>query len=356
MRCLLLCLCLLLPSLATAGDEMEFTSYSFVVLRAGPAWSDADTPENVALQAAHIAHLTALFEQGHVLVCGPFSDQEDASIRGICLYSVPLDEARRLAEEDPRVQAGHLTVEVMTWWMQADALAFPASEAVLGGGEAEEHGGHHGGGEHGGHHDGGDGPTVTHRFDDAERWAAVFDDPGRDEWQKPVDLVAALDIGKGDTVADIGAGTGYFNPHLAKAVGGKGRVIAVDIEPNLVVHMALRALEERTFVVEPRLGAPDDPGLAEGEADVVLLVDTYHHIGGRIDYFTRLKAAMKSGGRLVVVDFREGDLPVGPPPKHRIPVEQVTRELAEAGWIEVEAIELLPYQFVRVYRVARSGG
>lgn len=202
-----------------------------------------------------------------------------------------------------------------------------------------------------GHRHGGSGDdaTVSHRFDDAEHWSKIFDDPARDAWQKPEVLIDWLRLPRGGVVADIGAGTGYFNARLARAVGAKGRVIAVDIEPSLVCHMAQRALKERTLQVEPRLGEPHDPHLAPAEADVVLLVDTYHHIQDRIAYFGALRAALRPGGRLVVVDFKPGELPVGPGPDHKIPPEQVDRELASAGWTRLEAPDLLPYQFVHVY-------
>jgi len=206
------------------------------------------------------------------------------------------------------------------------------------------HADHHATNPHGDH------ATVHHRFDDAEKWAKVFDDPERDAWQKPAELVAALQIAPASAVADIGAGTGYFNPHLARAVGPEGAVIAVDIEQSLVDHMTRRATTEQTPQVTARLGAPDDPKLAPGEVDLVLLVDTYHHIGERIDYFTRLAETLKPGGRLVVVDFiKDKDVPVGPKPSHRIAAAKVTAELAEAGWVASTPIDVLPYQYVLVF-------
>lgn len=190
--------------------------------------------------------------------------------------------------------------------------------------------------------------TVSHRFDDAAHWSAVFDDPARDAWQKPTELVAAMGVVPGSVVADIGAGTGYFNRHLAAATGASGKVIAVDIEPTLVAHMAARATSEGTANVEARLGRAEDPGLAAGEVDLVLLVDTYHHIDGREAYFRRLRDALKPGGRLVVVDFKAGELPIGPPPEHRIPPETVAAELQTAGWTVTGTPEVLPYQFVLI--------
>ncbi|MFT4627095.1 MAG: putative methyltransferase [Myxococcota bacterium] len=201
---------------------------------------------------------------------------------------------------------------------------------------------------HGRPHHGGDHATVDHSFADAEKWSEVFDDPERDAWQMPVVLVGALSIAPGSTVADIGAGTGYFNPHLSAAVGPDGHVIAVDIEASLVEWMTKRAARDGTANVSPRLGTADNPGLKPAEVDLVLLVDTYHHIGERVAYFTRLLQTVRPGGRLVVVDFKPGDLPVGPPEAHRIPDAKVVEELVAAGWADSGGLDLLPYQFVRV--------
>jgi cyclopropane fatty-acyl-phospholipid synthase-like methyltransferase len=193
--------------------------------------------------------------------------------------------------------------------------------------------------------------TVSHRFDDIERWVAVWDDPQRDAWQKPEAVVEALGLQPGMVVADIGAGTGYFNPHLAAAVGPEGKVIAVDIEPALVAHMTARASEEGTPQVEPRLAEPDNPKLAPAEVDRVLLVDTYHHIDGRVDYFGALRAALRPSGRLVIVDFKKGDIPVGPPERHRLDTEAVEKELMAAGWRFLGSPDVLPYQYVLVWEV-----
>jgi SAM-dependent methyltransferase len=191
---------------------------------------------------------------------------------------------------------------------------------------------------------------MHHRFEDADQWSKVFDDPARDAWQEPAELVASLQLQPGQSVADIGAGTGYFERHLAAAVGPTGRVIAIDIEPDMVAHLSERARREETPQVEARLGAPDDPKLAPGEVDLVLLVDTYHHVDDRVAYFGRLKAALRPGGRLVVVDFRpDGDPAIGPPLAHRLTPDQVRDELGRAGWTPLAAPDLLPQQYVLVF-------
>jgi len=107
---------------------------------------------------------------------------------------------------------------------------------------------------HHGQHD----ATARHSFADVEHWTKVFDDPKRDEWQKPAQLVEALEIAPGMCVADLGAGTGYFSRYLSQAVGEHGTVLAVDPEPNLVVHLRARAETERTANVIPILASLDN--------------------------------------------------------------------------------------------------
>lgn len=188
---------------------------------------------------------------------------------------------------------------------------------------------------------------AKHRFDDAEKWSKVFDDPARDAWQKPGELMKALDIAPGSTVADLGAGTGYLVQHLAGAVGPQGRVLALEVEPNLVKHMEERFADRPQ--VQVRQIAFEDAGLEPASVDKLVLVDVYHHIQDREAYFGKLRPALRPDGELVVVDFVMGDIPVGPPPGHRIPAEQVVRELAQAGFAEAATHDVLPYQFVKVF-------
>lgn len=192
-----------------------------------------------------------------------------------------------------------------------------------------------------------DGATTDHRFEDPEKWSKVFDDPERDAWQKPAELVKAAGITDGMVVADIGAGTGYLGAHLATAVGPKGRVILADVEPTLVEHMNLRFADQPQ--VKGRLIPMDKPGLDTDEVDAVIFLDVVHHISGRVAWFEQLKDAVKPGGRVIIVDFKPGDIPVGPPPEHRLAAEQIEKELGEAGWKLVDSPEVLEYQFVQIY-------
>jgi uncharacterized protein len=101
---------------------MELDSYSFVLLKRGPRALEFSEAELEKLQAAHLAHLAAMTEQGHLVVAGPFSDQPDETLRGFCLYRTDLDETRRLAESDPSVQAGRMAVDVRAWWTAPGTL------------------------------------------------------------------------------------------------------------------------------------------------------------------------------------------------------------------------------------------
>jgi len=115
------------PALAT--DAPTFEQHTLVLLRAGAKHSSTPSEAATAMQAAHMAHLTRLTEEGKILVCGPFSDPPDKTLRGACVYATSTDEAKRLAAEDPAVQADQLSVEVMTWWTLEGHLAFPAAQA-----------------------------------------------------------------------------------------------------------------------------------------------------------------------------------------------------------------------------------
>jgi len=143
-----------------------------------------------------------------------------------------------------------------------------------------------GGPEHGFHHS----------FGNAERWAKEFDDPARDAWQKPEEILDALHLTQTDRVADIGAGTGYFSARIAKRVPD-GKVFAVDIEPDMLNYLSERKHREQLHVLQPVRANTDSPNLPE-PVDVVLLVDTYHHIDDRVPYFSRLKSSLRPGGRL----------------------------------------------------------
>ncbi len=193
--------------------------------------------------------------------------------------------------------------------------------------------------------------TARHSFEDVEHWVSVFDDPARDAWQKPAQVVAALHLRPGMRVADLGAGTGYFSRYLATAVGDNGTVFAVDPEPALVTHLRERAEYEHTPNVIPILASADNPRLPVGAVDVVLIVDTVHHIDDRINYLRRLRRGLTAGGRVVVIDFKKDmEIPVGPPPEHRLARAQVVEEFRHAGYRLAGEPDILPYQYVLIFQ------
>ena len=198
------------------------------------------------------------------------------------------------------------------------------------------------------HHamDGGDG-AFHHRFEGAEAWAKEFDAAERDAWQKPQEVLEALKIGKSAIVADIGAGTGYFATRIAR-LAPQGRVYAVDVEPDMTRYLGERATREGVSNLIPVLAQGDNAALPE-PVDLALVVDTFHHIGHRLAYFTRLKTSLKDDGRLAIIDFK-ADSPNGPPPQYRIPPEQAVNELAAAGFTLVEQPSFLPRQYMLIFR------
>ncbi len=193
--------------------------------------------------------------------------------------------------------------------------------------------------------------THQHAFRDAERWAPVFEDPKRDVWQKPDEVIRALELAPDATVADIGAGTGYFAVRLADSLP-TGRVHAVDVEPDMVRYLAERARREKRENLMVRAGAPHDPQLPE-KVDLVLMVDVYHHLDERERYFRRLGDYLKPGGRVAIVDFTP-DSPMGPPRAARIAADRVRAELAGAGYALVREHRFLPNQYFLVFERAAA--
>jgi SAM-dependent methyltransferase len=190
-------------------------------------------------------------------------------------------------------------------------------------------------------------PGLHRSFDDAERWAKEFDDPARDAWQKPDEVLDALHLERSARVADLGTGTGYFSARIAKRVP-EGKVFGVDIEPGMLRYLRERAQREHLDALVPVLASADSPNLPE-PVDLVLVVDTYHHIDDRVAYFSRLRASLLPGGRLAIVDFK-ADSPTGPPPEYRIAPEKVIAELGAAGYSLVTAHPFLPRQYFLVFQ------
>lgn len=191
----------------------------------------------------------------------------------------------------------------------------------------------HGSGPHdhqhtGGHHGHGVGGT-HHAFADPDALTKVFDDPARDEWQCPDDVLHALELDPAMIVADVGAGTGYFAVRLARAVP-RGEVIATDLEPDMVAFLIERARREQLPNLRSIVATPTGSGLAASSVDRILVVHMWHHLASRGEYARDLAAALRPGGRLFVVDFNQVARR-GPPADMRIAPEVVIAELEGAG-------------------------
>ena len=177
----------------------------------------------------------------------------------------------------------------------------------------------------------------------ADEFARVLDDPERDSWQKPHEVVMALGLKPGEVVADIGAGTGYFAKRFTRH---GARVLAVDISEKLL-EMAKRNDPK----LETILAAEDDPRLPAGTVQTIFICDTLHHIEHRPAYYAKLAAGLAPGGRIVVIDFhKKRDLPVGPPESARLSREQVVGELKKAGFRVSQEWKMLPAQYFLEFR------
>ena len=192
--------------------------------------------------------------------------------------------------------------------------------------------------------------THEHSFGGAEKWAQVFDDPQRDAWQKPHEVIQALALKPDAIVADIGSGTGYFSARFANMVP-KGRVYGVDTEPDMVKYLAERAKREGLKNITAVTGAPGDPRLPE-KVDLIIMVDVFHHVENRDRYLRRLRDSLKPGGRIAIIDFRM-DSPNGPPKNVRIAPDRVKTELKGAGYAFIQEHAFLPNQYFLVFQPAK---
>jgi SAM-dependent methyltransferase len=190
---------------------------------------------------------------------------------------------------------------------------------------------------------------MQHRFDDPAKFSKSFDDPARDAWQMPDRVIASLNLTRSASVADVGAGTGYFTVRLAR-VSPAVTVYAADIEPNMVAHLKERAAREKLGNVVPVLAAAASPNLPK-PVDLILIVDTYHHIAARPAYFRELRKSLNAGGRIAIVDFRK-DAPDGPPAHFRFTPEQIEAEMKQAGYTLSQSLDFLPRQHFLIFQPA----
>jgi ubiquinone/menaquinone biosynthesis C-methylase UbiE len=187
---------------------------------------------------------------------------------------------------------------------------------------------------------------------DTKAYIAMLEDPRRDAYQKPSEVVRALALRPGETVADVGSGSGYFTLRFAEAVGAGGRVYAVDVDPEMVRHLNRRLRDAGVRNVQTVLAEPDDPLLPDASVDRFVVVDTWHHIDKRPAYLALMKRMLKPGGQVVMIDYQKRALPVGPPLEIKIAREDLVAEMAAAGYRLAREHTFLPYQYFLVFSPA----
>lgn len=180
-----------------------------------------------------------------------------------------------------------------------------------------------------------------------ESLVADYESKDRGIWQKPELVISLLGDLEGKTVADIGAGTGYFTFRI---VPKAKKVIGVDIDPRFIEFLdsvKVKLPEQYRKRFESRLAKPDDPLLRPGEVDAAVLVNTYGYIENRVQYLKTLSSGIAPGGRVLIIDFKKNNLPVGPPDKFKVALGQVEKELLAAGFgIEKIDKDALDYQYI----------
>jgi SAM-dependent methyltransferase len=188
----------------------------------------------------------------------------------------------------------------------------------------------------------------------ARGYTGLLERPNREDVQKSPEIMKTLAFKPGERVADIGAGTGYFTFPVAKAVGPTGHVFALDIAPEMLEYLDMRVKAQKTTNITLRKVTSDDPQLAPGSVDTILMVDAIHYVKDRTSYAKKLLPGLAKDGRLVVIDYvprSMSERPWGPPPEQQFPREQLDRELAEAGFKVLAAYDFLPEQFFVIYGV-----
>src|SRR6185369_8001433 len=192
-------------------------------------------------------------------------------------------------------------------------------------------------------HKGGVDPGGMRPFAETEKWIEYLEKPERASWQKPDEVVKALGLNGTETVADVGAGSGYFTFRIARALP-RGKVHATDVDPAMVRHIHRKVMTEHVSNVEVALAQPSDPAIPPG-THIAFVADVLHHVAERDAWLRRGFAELEPGGKLVVIEFKDGKLPQGPPESVKIPKAKLIAMLEAVGFhLESDDPDLLPYQ------------
>jgi ubiquinone/menaquinone biosynthesis C-methylase UbiE len=173
--------------------------------------------------------------------------------------------------------------------------------------------------------------------------------PSRVQEERPDDMLNALEIEPGMTVADVGAGVGYHSLKMAELVGPEGVVYATDVQPQMLRMLRRRAQQAGATNVRPVLVTQEDPGLPEGAVDLILMVDVYHEVSDPEATLEGLRRALKPGGRLVLVEFRAEDPDVPIKPEHKMTIDQAKAEVEPQGFRLREVLDFLPWQHILIF-------
>jgi ubiquinone/menaquinone biosynthesis C-methylase UbiE len=174
--------------------------------------------------------------------------------------------------------------------------------------------------------------------------------PDREEWQKPEQVLKALQIQPGQVACEIGAGPGYFSLRLGRAVGAHGAVFAVEVEPRIIEVLRNRIDKSGMTNVVPVFGLRSEPLIPLESCDLILVVDTFHHFPDGVAYLRRLARSLRKGGRLVNIDFHKRELPVGPPVEHKVSREEFLTKAQAAGLVLKAEHQFLPHQYFLVFQ------
>jgi len=176
----------------------------------------------------------------------------------------------------------------------------------------------------------------------------------REQEEQPRLLLAALELKKGQQVCDFGCGNGYYSLEIARRIGLRGTVFAVDIQQEMLDLLAARAVPRGLDNVKPILATATDPKLPEENFDLVLMVDVYHELSHPEKVLKAVRASLNKSGRLVLVEFREEDPEVPILPLHKMSQGQVLKEISANGYKLVGQFDKLPWQHVLFF--ARDDG
>ncbi len=176
-----------------------------------------------------------------------------------------------------------------------------------------------------------------------------LDRPEREQEERPAEVIDALALHPGDVVADLGAGSGYFTFRIAPKVGKTGRVLAVEIQDEMIETLHRRMTAQKISNVEILKGTESDPHLLANSVDVVLMVDVYHELAYPFEVMTAVRKALRPGGRVVFVEYRKEDPSVRIKELHKMSVEQLSKEMQAVGFTRLRTVETLPLQHIVIF-------